>query len=169
MAMFPSFDSGDLPPQAARLAPKLQALAERGIYFGTSSWKYEGWLSTIYSPERYTTRGKVSMKKFEETCLTEYARTFSTLCGDFAFYVRRVVSRCIPFSRKEFLGQRNWAIRLTYGRKARGTTACRKSGERPESTKVEARKTRTVWPRQERFSPGLRTKLSRVRRASPLE
>ena len=32
------------------------------------------------------TRGKHSKKKFEETCLTEYARTFPTVCGDFAFY-----------------------------------------------------------------------------------
>jgi uncharacterized protein YecE (DUF72 family) len=85
MSLFPSFED-DPPAQAARLAPKLQALAERGVYFGTSSWKYEGWLSTIYSPERYTTRGKVSKKKFEETCLAEYARTFPTVCGDFAFY-----------------------------------------------------------------------------------
>ena len=81
------FDSeDDLPPQAARLAPKLHSLAEQGIYFGTSSWKYEGWLGSIYSEERYLTRGKHSKKKFEETCLAEYARTFPTVCGDFAFY-----------------------------------------------------------------------------------
>jgi hypothetical protein len=61
--------------------------------------------------------------------------------------VRRVVSRCIPLPREEFLGQWDWVIRLTYGRKARGTTACRKSGGHPESTKVEPRKTRTAWPR----------------------
>ncbi len=73
-------------PQAARLAPKLKALAEKGVYFGTSSWKYEGWLGSIYQPERYTTRGKFSQKKFEAECLSEYAETFSTVCGDFAFY-----------------------------------------------------------------------------------
>jgi hypothetical protein len=83
-ALFPH--SGDLQPQAARLAPKLEALAEQGIYFGTSSWKYEGWLRSIYTPERYETRGKLSKKKFEDTCLTEYAQTFPTVCGDFAFY-----------------------------------------------------------------------------------
>jgi Protein of unknown function DUF72 len=76
----------ELPPQAARLAPKLRYLAERGVYFGASSWKYEGWLGSIYSEDRYLTRGKHSKKKFEETCLTEYARTFPTVCGDFAFY-----------------------------------------------------------------------------------
>jgi uncharacterized protein YecE (DUF72 family) len=85
MTLFPEFDD-PLPPQAARLAPKLRSLAERGIYFGTSSWKYEGWLGSIYSEERYLTRGKLSKKKFEESCLSEYARTFPTVCGDFAFY-----------------------------------------------------------------------------------
>jgi uncharacterized protein YecE (DUF72 family) len=75
-----------LPPQAARLAPKLRALADAGIYFGTSSWKYPGWLGSIYSPSRYETRGKFSKSKFEADCLAEYARTFPTVCGDFAFY-----------------------------------------------------------------------------------
>ena len=51
-------DAGESPPQAARLAPVLHRLAERGIYFGTSSWKYEGWLGSIYSRSA-TSRGKV--------------------------------------------------------------------------------------------------------------
>jgi hypothetical protein len=66
--------SGKLLPQAARLAPKLRALAKRGIYFGTSSWKYEGWLGSIYSGDRYVTRGKFSKAKFEENCLTDTPR-----------------------------------------------------------------------------------------------
>jgi uncharacterized protein YecE (DUF72 family) len=82
MELFPP----ERPPQAERLAPRLRALARQGIYFGTSSWKYDGWLGSIYSPERYETRGKVSKKKFDDTCLTEYAETFPTVCGDFAFY-----------------------------------------------------------------------------------
>src|SRR4051794_17864843 len=46
-AQLPLFDRDDeppppLPPQAARLAPKLRAMAGRGVYLGTSSWKYEG-------------------------------------------------------------------------------------------------------------------------------
>jgi uncharacterized protein YecE (DUF72 family) len=85
MSLFPAFDDNQ-PPQASRLAPKLHKLAEQGIYFGTSSWKYPGWLGSIYSPDRYATRGKFSQKKFDETCLAEYARTFPTVCGDFAFY-----------------------------------------------------------------------------------
>src|SRR5713226_2852760 len=80
------FDADDPPPLAARLAPVLCALAERGVYFGTSSWKYEGWLGTIYTPERYVTRNKFSRKKFEAECLREYAETFPAVGGDFSFY-----------------------------------------------------------------------------------
>ncbi len=78
--------SQEMPPQAARLAPKLRDLADRGIYFGTSSWKYEGWLGSIYSEGRYVTRGKLSKAKFEQNCLTEYCETFPTVCGDLTFY-----------------------------------------------------------------------------------
>jgi uncharacterized protein YecE (DUF72 family) len=87
MTFLPLFDAPeDLPPQASRLAPKLRELAARGIYFGTSSWKYEGWLGTIYSEDRYKTRGKFSRKAFEAQCLEEYVQVFPAVCGDFAFY-----------------------------------------------------------------------------------
>jgi uncharacterized protein YecE (DUF72 family) len=71
---------------AARLGPVLHALAERGVYFGGSSWKYEGWLGSIYTPERYVTRRKFSRKKFEAECLSEYVETFPSVGGDFSFY-----------------------------------------------------------------------------------
>jgi uncharacterized protein YecE (DUF72 family) len=86
MSLFPSFDAHDPPPQAARLRPKLRALAEQGIYFGTSSWKYEGWLGSIYREDRYQARGRFSHKKFEAECLGEHPLTFPTVSGDFAFY-----------------------------------------------------------------------------------
>ena len=76
----------DLPPQARRLGPKLRALADRGVYIGTSSWKYEGWLGSIYTEGRYLTRKKFSKAKFEQDCLDEYAATFPTVCGDLTFY-----------------------------------------------------------------------------------
>ncbi len=76
----------DLPPQASRLAPKLRTLADRGVYFGTSSWKYEGWLGSIYTESRYLTRSKFSKAKFEQACLEEYSQTFPTVCGDLTFY-----------------------------------------------------------------------------------
>ena len=84
-----------IPPSLFRRRPahpgrpagaELRELADQGIYFGTSSWKYEGWLGSIYTPERYTSRGKFSRKKFEAECLAEYARTFPVVCGDFSFY-----------------------------------------------------------------------------------
>jgi uncharacterized protein YecE (DUF72 family) len=68
------------------LGVRLRELAGEGIYFGTSSWKYEGWLGSIYSPERYSVRGRFSRKKFEAECLAEYAETFPAVCGDFTFY-----------------------------------------------------------------------------------
>ena len=73
-------------PDEKPLAARLHSLAARGVYFGTSSWKYEGWLGSIYTPERYNTRGKFSRNKFERECLAEYAETFPIVCGDFSFY-----------------------------------------------------------------------------------
>jgi uncharacterized protein YecE (DUF72 family) len=69
-----------------RLASRLRALTEERIYIGGSSWKYEGWLGQVYSPERYLSRGKFSRRLFETECLKEYAETFPAVCGDFAFY-----------------------------------------------------------------------------------
>jgi uncharacterized protein YecE (DUF72 family) len=82
LTLFPE----DRPPQAVRLGPRLRALAGHGVYFGTSSWKYEGWLGSIYSPERYSVRGRFSATRFEAGCLAEYAETFPVVCGDFSFY-----------------------------------------------------------------------------------
>ena len=68
------------------LSARVRELADRGIYVGTSSWKYEGWLGQIYTRERYLARGRFSRRIFEAECLREYAETFPTVCGDFAFY-----------------------------------------------------------------------------------
>jgi uncharacterized protein YecE (DUF72 family) len=68
------------------LAERLRALAAQNIYIGGSSWKYEGWLGQVYSRERYLARGRFSRRLFETECLREYAETFPTVCGDFAFY-----------------------------------------------------------------------------------
>jgi len=76
----------DRPAFAAGLGPRLATLAERGVFLGTSSWKYEGWLGSLYDPSLYQTRGKLSMKKFETECLGEYARVFPVVGGDFSFY-----------------------------------------------------------------------------------
>jgi uncharacterized protein YecE (DUF72 family) len=86
MVQLTLFPQEDRLPQAARLRPRLRALAAQQVYFGTSSWKYEGWLGSIYSPARYSVRGRFSPRKFEADCLAEYAETFPAVCGDFSFY-----------------------------------------------------------------------------------
>lgn len=68
------------------LAARLKQLAASHIYIGGSSWKYEGWMGQIYSRGNYLVRGRFSQKLFNDTCLKEYAQTFPTVCGDFAFY-----------------------------------------------------------------------------------
>ncbi|MFQ5502822.1 MAG: DUF72 domain-containing protein [Phycisphaerae bacterium] len=83
----PEKPSSSRPRQSIRpLADRLQGLARRGIYLGTSSWKYPGWLGQVYDPGRYQTRGRLSQKKFERECLSEYATIFPTVGGDFSFY-----------------------------------------------------------------------------------
>lgn len=65
---------------------RIAALAEKGIYVGTSSWKYEGWIGQIYTASRYEYRGRVASSRFERECLREYGETFRTVCVDAAFY-----------------------------------------------------------------------------------
>jgi uncharacterized protein YecE (DUF72 family) len=86
MSLLPLFGDDDRPPLAASLAPRLRGLADEGVYFGTSSWKYPGWLGSIYTEDRYRVRGRFSLRKFEDECLAEYARTFPVVGGDFSFY-----------------------------------------------------------------------------------
>jgi uncharacterized protein YecE (DUF72 family) len=73
------FDRNELQARAA-------SLAAQNVFIGTSSWKYPGWCGQIYDERRYITRNKFSKKRFEETCLVEYARTFSTVCVDAGYY-----------------------------------------------------------------------------------
>lgn len=73
-------------PAIDSLRPVLAGLAAEGVFIGTSSWKYPGWLGQLYSPERYQTRGRFSEAKFERSCLAEYAETFSTVCVDAGYY-----------------------------------------------------------------------------------
>lgn len=68
------------------LRAPLHRLAREGIYLGTSSWKYPGWLGQLYSPERYQYRGKVAKSRFEHHCLEEYAEVFPSVCVDASFY-----------------------------------------------------------------------------------
>jgi uncharacterized protein YecE (DUF72 family) len=82
----PLFDDPTPAFDRATFAADLRKLADESIYLGGSSWKYEGWLNQIYTPQRYYSRGKFSQKLFEQRCLAEYAETFPIVCGDFSFY-----------------------------------------------------------------------------------
>jgi len=54
-----------------QLAQQVSDFAARNIFIGTSSWKYEGWLGQLYTPERYSYRGKVAKSRFEAGCLED--------------------------------------------------------------------------------------------------
>ena len=81
------FDREQIKKRAAELAAK-------GVYVGTSSWKYDGWLGQLYTPARYEYRGKVAKTRFERDCLREYAEVFKTVSVDAAYY---------DFPRREYL------------------------------------------------------------------
>ena len=69
-----------------RMQARAAELAGQGVYLGTSSWKYEGWMGHLYSPDRYEYRGKVAKSRFERDCLAEDAEVFKTVCVDAAYY-----------------------------------------------------------------------------------
>ena len=69
-------DFGDM-PMLAPLRERLGELASRNIFVGTSSWKYEGWLGQLYSPERYEYSGKIAKTRFEAECLPNTRRRFA--------------------------------------------------------------------------------------------
>jgi len=69
-----------------RLQPALAALAGRGVYVGTSSWKYPGWRGQLYDEARYVYRGRFAETRFDRQCLAEYAEVFKTVSVDAAYY-----------------------------------------------------------------------------------
>ena len=69
-----------------RVKRQAAALAADGVFIGTSSWKYEGWLGQLYTPALYEYRGKVAKSRFERDCLREYAEVFKTVSVDAAYY-----------------------------------------------------------------------------------
>ena len=69
-----------------QMTKKVAALAAQGVFIGTSSWKYEGWLGQLYTRVRYEYRGKLAKTRFERDCLAEYAEVFKTVCVDAAYY-----------------------------------------------------------------------------------
>jgi uncharacterized protein YecE (DUF72 family) len=64
----------------------LAGLAAKGVFIGTSSWKYPGWRGMLYDEQKYMYRGKFAKSRFERECLAEYAETFKTVCVDAGYY-----------------------------------------------------------------------------------
>ena len=73
-------------PEIEQLRADLADLAGRGVYLGTSSWKYPGWIGQIYDEGRYLWRGKISESRLNKTCLEEYSTIFKTVCVDAGYY-----------------------------------------------------------------------------------
>lgn len=73
-------------PLSPQSQSTLSSLTERGLFLGTSSWKYPGWIGQLYEEQRYLTRSKFSTARFERDCLEEYAEIFSSVCVDASFY-----------------------------------------------------------------------------------
>jgi uncharacterized protein YecE (DUF72 family) len=68
------------------LAELAANLAAQGVFIGTSSWKYPGWIGMLYDRARYEYRGKFAQARFNRECLAEYAEVFKTVCVDAAYY-----------------------------------------------------------------------------------
>jgi len=73
-------------PLKEHLGITLKRMAQSKLFLGTSSWKYPDWLGSIYSAERYFSKGRFSKSRFERECLREYSEVFAVVSGDFAFY-----------------------------------------------------------------------------------
>lgn len=65
---------------------RVASLAARGVYLGTSSWKYPGWCGMLYDRDRYVYRGKFAETRFDRLCLAEYAEVFKSVSVDAAYY-----------------------------------------------------------------------------------
>ena len=75
-----SSKSGSTSEYVQKNKERLHRWASKGILFGTSSWKYQGWKGTIYN------RVYPSTKVFNRVCLAEYSELFPSVCADFALY-----------------------------------------------------------------------------------
>jgi uncharacterized protein YecE (DUF72 family) len=72
--------------ERVKFAQAVKSLADKNVFVGTSSWKYDGWCDMIYTRDRYAWRGKFAESRFNRDCLAEYAEVFKTVCVDAAYY-----------------------------------------------------------------------------------
>ncbi len=75
-----------VPFDRATFTAATKALADKKVFVGTSSWKYDGWCGQIYDRARYEYRGNFAQSRFNKACLAEYAKVFKTVCVDAAYY-----------------------------------------------------------------------------------
>lgn len=59
---------------------KLAGLATKGIFIGTSSWKYPGWRGMLYDESRYVWRGKFAESRFNKLWKFVISANASFLC-----------------------------------------------------------------------------------------
>lgn len=78
--------AGSIEAWRAHLQQGAAALARAGVFIGTSSWKYPGWLGQLYREATYHYRGRFAETRFDRECLREYAEVFGTVCVDAAYY-----------------------------------------------------------------------------------
>ena len=64
----------------------MAALAGRGVFVGTSSWKYPGWCGQLYTRSRYDLKGQLNERLFKGECLKEYGEVFKTVGVDSTYY-----------------------------------------------------------------------------------
>lgn len=69
-----------------KMKSAIAAMAAKGVFIGTSSWKYPGWFGQLYDRDRYVWRGRFSKARFEKLCLAEYAQVFKSVSVDAAYY-----------------------------------------------------------------------------------
>ncbi len=68
------------PEFAKKYSRKLRQLADRGVWFGTSSWVYTGWRGIVY-------RSSIaSESELRRVAFKEYTNVFPTACADWSFY-----------------------------------------------------------------------------------
>ncbi len=73
-------------PERQKMMERAAALASKGVFVGTSSWKYPGWCGQIYTSARYEHKGKLNERLFKASCLKEYGEVFRTVGVDSTYY-----------------------------------------------------------------------------------
>lgn len=62
------------------MSESIASLAEKRIFLGTSSWKYEGWKGLVFK------KSYPSEKSFTDSCLEEYGAFYPTVGVDHTYY-----------------------------------------------------------------------------------